>query len=55
MTPERTTSGKRIVLVLLLLLALWGAVLATLVWRGTRTPHYTRVREQAGQTSGAGE
>ena len=51
MTGERTTSGKRIVLILVVFVALWGAVLAVLVWRGARTPHYTRVREAAGEAA----
>lgn len=38
-------SGKRVVLVLLSLVALWCIVLAILVWRGSRTPHYQRVPE----------
>ena len=47
MTVERTTSGKRIVLVLLAAVALWGIILAVLVWRAAKAPHYTRVREPA--------
>ena len=51
MTRERTTSGKRIVLILAALIALWGVVLAVLVWRGSRTPHYTRIREATGEAA----
>lgn len=40
-------SGKRVVLVMAALLALYCIGLAVLVWRGTRTPHYQRLPEAA--------
>lgn len=44
-----TTSGKRVILILLVLLAMWGGVLSILVWRTAKTPHYTRVPGSADQ------
>ena len=54
MTSMPTTSGKRIVLIIVALVLLWGVVLAVLVWRGARTPHYTRMRDAAGEAAGEG-
>ena len=42
----RAVSGKRVVLVLAWLLAVWAIVLAVLVWRGARTPHYQYLRDR---------
>lgn len=46
----RSTSGKRVILVMLVLLAMWGGVLSVLVWRTAMAPHHTRV---PGASSGA--
>lgn len=43
----RTVSGKRVVLVIVGLIAVWGIVLAVLVWRAAHAPHHARVRERA--------
>jgi hypothetical protein len=44
MTDGKRTSGKRVVLVMVALLAVWCVVLAYLVWRGTKTPRYQQLR-----------
>ena len=46
-------SGKRVVLVMLVLIALWAAVLSVLVWRGARTAHYTRLKDAPEAGAGA--
>lgn len=45
----RSTSGKRVILVMLALIALWGGVLSVLVWRTAMRPHHIRVRPPAGE------
>jgi hypothetical protein len=50
----RTVRGKSIILALLVFLALWGAVLAALVWNAAQSPHHARVRNAGNESAGSG-
>jgi hypothetical protein len=49
----RAISGKRVILVMLVLIAAWGIVLAVLVWRTARAPHHARIRDAPAERTGA--